>query len=84
MKAVRLRHLASSRVEGGNHDRATSSRYDMVAAMPKLRAFATPQSYFISIKVVAVGQRTRTNVDCINTEFAGFLALGGFAGEKIS
>jgi hypothetical protein len=27
------------------------------------KSFATPQSCFISIKVVAVGQRTRTNVD---------------------
>jgi hypothetical protein len=61
---------------------ATSSRHDMVAAMPKLRAFATPQSCFISIKVVAVGQQTRTNVDCINTEFAGFLVLVGFAWRK--
>ena len=34
------------------------------------------------IKVVAVGQRTRTNVDCINTEFAGFLALVGFCRRK--
>jgi hypothetical protein len=48
------------------------------------KSFATPQSCFISIKVVAVGQRTRTNVDCINTEFAGFLALVGLAGEKVS
>jgi hypothetical protein len=48
------------------------------------KSFATPQSCLISIKVVAVGQRTRTNVDCINTEFAGCLALVGFAGEKIS
>jgi hypothetical protein len=35
-------------------------------------------------RFVAVGQRTRTNVDCINTEFAGFLALVGFAGQKMS
>jgi hypothetical protein len=46
------------------------------------KSFATPQSCFISIKVVAVGQQTRTNVDCINREFAGFLALGGFAWRK--
>jgi hypothetical protein len=46
------------------------------------KSFATPQSCFISIKVVAVGQQTRTNVDCINTEFAGFLALVGFAWRK--
>jgi len=46
------------------------------------KSFATPQSCFISIKVVAVGQQTGTNVDCINTEFVGFLALVGFAGEK--
>jgi hypothetical protein len=46
------------------------------------KSFATPQSCFISIKVVAVGQRTRTNVDCIDTEFAGFLALVGFAWRK--
>ena len=46
------------------------------------KSFATPQSCFISIKVVAVGQQTRTNVDCINREFVGFLALGGFAWRK--
>jgi hypothetical protein len=43
------------------------------------KSFATPQSCFISIKVVAVGQQTGTNVDCINTDFVGFLALVGFA-----
>jgi hypothetical protein len=46
------------------------------------KSFATPQSCFMSIKVVAVGQRTRTNVECINTEFAGFLALVGFGWRK--
>jgi hypothetical protein len=46
------------------------------------KSFATSQSCFISIKVVAVGQQTGTNVDCINTEFVGFLALVGFAWRK--
>jgi len=44
-------------------------------------ASASAASFFCR-KVVSVGQRTRTNVDCINTEFAGFLALVAFAGEK--